>query len=66
MSLRRFMELSEEVILNESFFSSHDLRDIMTLYRQKVNDYAVLVGEPHVYRILIRDSDTRLINSFRR
>ena len=66
MSLRRFMELSEEVILSESFFSSHDLRDIMTLYRQKVNDYAVLLGEPHVYRIVIRDSDTRLINSFRR
>ena len=65
MSLRRFMELSEELICNENFYSSHDLRDLMTLYRQKVNDYSVLVGEPHVYRIVIRDLDSRLINSFR-
>lgn len=65
MSLRRFMELSEELIWNEHFFSSNDLRDLMTLYRRKVNDYAALIGEPHVYRIVVRDSDSRLINSFR-
>lgn len=65
LSLRRFMELTEDIIWDEHFYSSRDLRDLMTMYRQKVNDYAVLVGEPHVYRIVIRDSESRLINSYR-
>ena len=65
LSLRRFMELTEDIIWDEHFFSSRDLRDIMSLYREKVKDYAALVGDPHVYRIVVRDSDFRLINSFR-
>ena len=65
MSLRRFMELTEDIIWDEHFYSSRDLRDLMTLYRDKVKEYATLVGEPHVYRIVLRDSDSRLINSFR-
>lgn len=65
MSLRRFMELSEDCIWDEHFYSHYDLRDLMTLYRKKVNDYAFLVGEPHVYRIVVRDSDSRLIATFR-
>lgn len=65
MSLRRFMELSEDLIWSDHFFSSNDLRDLMSMYRRKINDYAALIGEPHVYRIVVRDSDSRLINSFR-
>ncbi len=65
MSLRRFLELSEDLIWSDHFFSSYDLRDLMTIYRRKINDYASLIGEPHVYRIVVRDFDARLINSFR-
>lgn len=65
MSLRRFMELSEELIWHDFFDTSSDLRDIMSDYRRKVYDYAALIGAPHVYRIVVRDSDSRLINSFR-
>ena len=65
LSLRRFMELSEDLIWSDHFLSSDDLRDLMTIYRRKVNDYAALIGEPHVYRIVVRDLDARLINSFR-
>ena len=65
MSLRRFMEMSEDLIWTDLFVSDNDLRDLMKQYQQKVNDYAALIGEPHVYRIVVRDSDSRLINSFR-
>ena len=65
MSLRRFMAISEELIWSDHFLSSLDLRDLMTMYRRKVKDYAALIGEPHVYRIVIRDSESRLIASFR-
>ena len=65
MSLRRFMEISEDLIWHDFFVSDNDLRDLMTMYRQKLDDYAALIGEPHVYRIVVRDSDARLINSFR-
>ena len=65
MSLRRFMELSEELIWSERFFSSNDLRDLLKVYKQKLIDYSALIGEPHVYRIVVRDSDTRLIATFR-
>ena len=65
MSLRRFLELSEEIIWTDRFFSSNDLRDLLKVYKQKLIDYAALIGEPHVYRIVIRDSESRLIASFR-
>ena len=65
LSLRRLMALSEDLIWSDHFLSSDDLRDLMTIYRRKVNDYAALIGEPHVYRIVVRDLDARLINSFR-
>ena len=65
LSLRRFMELSEELIWSEHFLSSDDLRDHLKVYKQKLIDYSALIGEPHVYRIVIRDSDSRLIASFR-
>lgn len=65
MSLRRFMELSEELLWNESFFSSNGLRDILNDYKEKLIDYAALIGEPHVYRVVVRDSDSRLIGSYR-
>lgn len=65
MSLRRFMEMSEELIWRDHFVSDYDLRDLLKIYKQKLIDYSVLVGEPHVYRIVVRDSDSRLIASFR-
>ena len=65
MSLRRFLELSEELLWSERFVSSHDLRDILRDYKHKIIDYSALVGEPHVYRIVVRDSDSRLIATFR-
>lgn len=65
MSLRRFMELSEELLWNERFFSSNDLRDILNVYKEKLIDYAALIGEPHVYRLVVRDSDSRLIATYR-
>ena len=65
MSLRRFMEMSEELIWNDFFVSDDDLRDLLKVYKQKLIDYSALVGEPHVYRIVIRDSDSRLVVSFR-
>ena len=65
MSLRRFMELTEELLWSELFFSSNDLRDLLKVYKQKLIDYSALVGEPHVYRIVVRDSDSRLIATFR-
>ena len=65
MSLRRFMEMSEELIWSDFFESDDDLRDLLKVYKQKLIDYAALIGEPHVYRIVIRDSESRLIASFR-
>ena len=65
MSLRRFLEMSEEIIWTDRFFSSNDLRDLLKVYKQKLIDYSSLIGEPHVYRIVIRDSESRLIASFR-
>ena len=65
MSLRRFLEMSEEIIWTDRFFSSNDLRDLLKVYKQKLIDYSALIGEPHVYRIVIRDSESRLIASFR-
>ena len=65
MSLRRFMELSEDLIWHDSFYSSHDLRDLLKEYKQLLIDYASLIGEPHVYRIVIRHSESRLIATFR-
>lgn len=65
MSLRRFMELTEELLWSEHFFSSNDLRDILNDYKEKLIDYAALIDEPHVYRLVVRDSDSRLIGSYR-
>ena len=65
MSLRRFMEMSEDLIWHDHYESDKDLRDLLKLYKQKLIDYSTLVGEPHVYRIVVRDSDSRLIASFR-
>ena len=65
MSLRRFMEMSEEIIWSDRFFSSKDLRDLLHVYKQKLIDYSALIGEPHVYRIVIRDSESRLLATFR-
>lgn len=65
MSLRRFMEMSEDLIWHDHFDSDKDLRELLTVYKQKLIDYAALIGEPHVYRIVIRHSESRLIASFR-
>lgn len=65
MSLRRFMELTEEFLWSERFFSSNDLRDILNVYKEKLIEYSALIGETHVYRIVVRDSVTRLLATFR-
>ena len=65
MSLRRFLDMSEEIIWADRFFSSNDLRDLLKVYKQKLIDYSALIGETHVYRIVIRDSESRLIATFR-
>lgn len=65
MSLRRFMQLSEELLFYESFYSSAELRNLINVYQQKVVDYAALIGEPYVYRIIVRDSDSRIFASRR-
>lgn len=65
MSLKRFMEMTEELIWFDLFESDDDLRDLLKVYKLKLIDYASLIGAPHVYRIVIRDSESRLIDSFR-
>ena len=65
MSLRRFMEMSEELIWSERFVSDDDLLDLLKEYKEKLIDYAALIGEEHVYRLVVRDSDSRLIATFR-
>ena len=65
LSLSRFMELSDELIWHDFLFTSSDLRDLLKEYKQKLIDYSYLLGEPHVYRSVVRDSDSRLIASFR-
>ena len=65
MSLRRFMEMSEDLIWHDFFVSDDDLRELLKVYKQKLIDYSALIGVPHVYRIVVRDSDSRLIESFR-
>lgn len=65
MSLRRFMALTEELIWSERFISSQDLRDLLNFYKEKIIDYAALIGVPYVYRIVVRDTDSRLIGSYR-
>ena len=65
MSLRRFMEITEELLWSERFYSSYSLYDLLKEYKQKVKDYSALIGEHHVYHIVIRDSDSRLFATFR-
>lgn len=65
MSLRRFMQLSEELLFHDVFFSSAVLQNLLSVYKQKVADYAALIGETYVYRIIVRDSDSRLVDSCR-
>lgn len=65
MSLRRFMEMSEELIWSDHFDSDDDLRDLLKVYEKKLTDFAAFIGEPHVYRIVLRHSDSRVIALFR-
>lgn len=64
LSLRRLFEVSEELIFSDSFLSDKLLIDILLEYCQKAEFYSSLCEDKHVYRVIVRDSDNRLLKIF--
>ena len=65
LSLRRLFEVSEEIIHAESFLSDKLLVDLLYEYCGKAENYASLSDGLHVFRVIVRDSENRLIKIFK-
>ncbi len=64
LSLRRLFEVSEELVFADSFFTDKLLVDLLSEYCEKAEDYSSLCEDKHVYRVIVRDSDNRLLKIF--
>lgn len=62
MSLRRMAEIvsSESLIYKERFVTSLTLNECLSYFIEHSKEYADLLGESHCYRIVVRDSDSRV------
>ena len=62
MSLRRMAEIvsSETLIYQERFVTSLTLNECLSYFIGNTKEYADLLGESHTYRIVVRDSDSRV------
>lgn len=65
LSLRRLLNIDEELVYVEKFVSSQPLNDILQQYCDKAHDYALMCDVEHCIRIVVRDFDARLSISFR-
>lgn len=65
LSLRRLFEISEELIFTDSFLSDQLLVDLLSVYCEKTEKYASLCEDNFVYRVIVRDSDNRLLKIFK-
>lgn len=57
LSLRRIMEMKENIEYRDTFISSKSSQQILQEYIVKVDFYASFVDEIRWYRIYVRDSD---------
>lgn len=62
MSLRRMAEIvsTESLIYKERFLTSRTLNECLYYFIDNTKEYADLLGESHCYRIVVRDSDSRV------
>lgn len=62
MSLRRMAEIvsSESLIYKERFETSLTLNECLSYFIDNTKEYADLLGEVFCYRIVVRDSDSRV------
>ncbi len=65
LSLRRLVSINEELLYHEKFISDRPLCELMQSYIGHTNEYASLCDEEHCFRIVVRDSESRLSISFR-
>lgn len=65
LSLRRLFEVSEELIFADAFLSDQLLVDLLSVYCEKAEKYASLLEGNRVYRVIVRDSDNRLLKIFK-
>ena len=67
LSLRRLEEIlsSEVLIYKERFETSLTLTELLSYFIGNTKEYADLLGEPHCYRVIVRDSDGRVSSNFK-
>ena len=65
LSLKRISEIVEQVEILDEFFSSKSLEQLMSEYVDKVDIYASFVDELRWYRIVLRDSESRLVKLYK-
>lgn len=65
LSLRRMLEINEELIYKEKFVSSKPLNVILQQFCDHTHDYALMCETEHCFRVVVRDSESRLSISFR-
>ena len=63
LSLKRIGEMKEKVELRDEFKSSRSLEDILLSYSDRISVFASFVDEIRWYRVVVRDSDGRVIFS---
>ena len=61
----RDFEVSEELVFSDSFLTDKLLVDVLSEYCEKADSYASLCEDEHVYRVIVRDSDNRLLKIFK-
>lgn len=62
LSLRRMAEIvsSESLIYKERFVTSLTLTECLSYFIENTKEYADLLGEVFCYRIVVRDSESRV------
>lgn len=64
-SIRHLLEIDEDLIFHDKYLSERPLCELMQRHINHVQDYAGMLEEEHCFRIVVRDSDSRLSLSFR-
>lgn len=61
LSYKRLLEIHEVAEFSDKFLSSQSLETILREYIDKVDVYASFIDEIRWYRIVVRDSERRII-----
>lgn len=65
LSYKRLLEIHEVVEFSDKFLSCQSLETILREYIDKVDVYASFIDELRWYRIIVRDSDSRISKIFK-